>query len=369
MNISCKLDRKVPICELEKKWMELEVEAGCSFFLSWHWIRAWLVTYADKYIVVEAQLDGKIIGIGILTERTVTRNGLFRINQILLHRTGIEREDQIWIEFNDFLMVPEFSKEIRVSMLECVDKTLLNWDELVIGASENHVVDSCLVDRFIRTDFWNTNTYWVDLDYVRNHSENYLASLSSNTRSQIRRSIRLYEHEGDSLVVSKARDVEQALAFIVEAKPLHIQRWKGSERPSGFVNPEFESFHRTLISSCFDQDFIELYRISVGDKLIAVHYNFVYNGCVHFYLCAINYDNDNRLKPGLMSHALLIQQYIDRGLMTYDMMGGESRYKQSLSTSQSRLVASKVQRNRFQLRVENQLREFKNKKWHLFKKV
>ena len=75
-----------------------------------------------------------------------------------------------------------------------------------------------------------------------------------------------------------------------------------------FASGFFADFHRALVTKQSDTGEIQLLRISAGKKLIGSLYNFVKNGRIYAYQSGFNYDPDPRLKPGLVSHCLAIEQ-------------------------------------------------------------
>lgn len=356
MDITYQIRADVPILEIEEKWLVLQDCAQNNFFLNWVWIKSWLTSFVDEYLVIEASYDGVTIGLGIMTQRTYWRNGLMPINQILLHRTGVEKEDQIWVEFNDFLIHRDHENEVRTGIVTFIQDSLPDWDEVVVGASRNEVIEGCLVPELTRRDYWDTRTYWIDLERIRTEQGKYVDSLSKNTRYQINRTERLYCQNGDKVVLKRAECLQEAFSYLDVAKPMHIKRWENHARSSGFLNRDFLAFHRNLLREAFDKGMIDIFRISVGDRVIAIHYNFVLEGRVHFYLSAINFESDNKYKPGLMTHALLIQYYLDNGYKIYDMMGGILRYKESLATNEDSLFISHLQKNSWKYKTESVLR-------------
>jgi CelD/BcsL family acetyltransferase involved in cellulose biosynthesis len=59
---------------------------------------------------------------------------------------------------------------------------------------------------------------------------------------------------------------------------------------------------------------------------------------VFFYQSGFMYSNDNRLKPGLVTHTEAIKYYLGRGLDEYDFLAGDSQYKQSLSNAERHML-------------------------------
>ncbi|MBV9247651.1 MAG: GNAT family N-acetyltransferase, partial [Acetobacteraceae bacterium] len=53
-------------------------------------------------------------------------------------------------------------------------------------------------------------------------------------------------------------------------------------------------------------------------------------GHVLAFVTGFQAEEDSRIKPGLVSHALCIQRHADAGAGLYDFMAGEYRYKANL---------------------------------------
>jgi aspartate aminotransferase-like enzyme len=67
-------------------------------------------------------------------------------------------------------------------------------------------------------------TAFVDLQAIRAFGGDYLATISSNSRYQIRRALKIYESRGP-LTVQPARSTEEALAFFEQLGELHERAW------------------------------------------------------------------------------------------------------------------------------------------------
>jgi CelD/BcsL family acetyltransferase involved in cellulose biosynthesis len=85
------------------------------------------------------------------------------------------------------------------------------------------------------------------------------------------------------------------------------------------------------------------------------------DGVVYFYLHGLRYENDRKLKPGLVAHTLATQYFIDQGMTMYDYMGGYSQYKEQLADLSEHLVSVLIQRPRSRFKLENMARDFKNR--------
>ncbi len=100
--------------------------------------------------------------------------------------------------------------------------------------------------------------------------------------------------------------------------------------PAASLFPFFELFQRRLIEVALPHGTVEIMKVAAGSDVIGYVYNLVYRGHVYAYQTGINYEDDARLKPGLVSHCLCIERHYNDGNSIYDFMAGEARYKASL---------------------------------------
>ncbi len=100
-------------------------------------------------------------------------------------------------------------------------------------------------------------------------------------------------------------------------------------------------------------------KVTSGESTIAILYFYLVGKDVYFYLQGINYESDQKLKPGLVAHALATQHYLDRGMHKYDYMGGYSQYKCQLSNPAEDLVTLCIQKPSGIFWLENICRKIK----------
>lgn len=328
--------------QLKTPWLTLQNSADQSFFTSWHWISTWL-----KYINFNADLirilDGdELVGLGLLCYKQNKKYGVTS-DQVWLNRTGDGKKDQIWLEYNDVLCMKHRAWAIRAALVDFFETSLPNYDELMIGVSNSEFTEIPRSSNLMQHTCWKTIGYATTLCPEFEDFDCYLKTLSSNTRSQIRRTLKLYNERG-SVTLSNAISTEQALKMLDEASVLHKVRW--GEINSGFENPEFFKFHTQLVKDNFDLGAIDILKLTIGEKVIGYLYNLIYQDHVYFYLSGINYEQDNRIKPGLLIHSLATVYYARKGFSVYDYMGGEGRYKKSLSSRSTKMIISSIRRKK-----------------------
>ena len=208
---------------------------------------------------------------------------------------------------------------------------------IVIGAVIDGTFDKIENCGRFRSLEWQAPSYCTHLTKNFSNIDCFLESLSSNSRAQIRKSMRLYEKIG-KLTIDLAKNSDELSQWFEHLNQLHMKRWGNSDEGSGFSNPWFVSFHSALLNDGLKGGEAELLRIKAGDSVLGYLYNFVFKGHIYFYLSGFNFNDDPKLKPGLVSHCLAISYYSQLGNNCYDFMGGDARYKRSLSNQNGEMT-------------------------------
>ena len=241
---------------------------------------------------------------------------------------------------------------------------LMGFNEslLMRRRDELHIVAACaddqarLVPPGMLLQIPSRKPSWrVDLAAVRAAGGDYLATLSANTRQQIRRALRLYEQAGP-LTATRATDATTGLAFLDALAVLHQRQWQTRGEPGGFAFPFFERFQRRLVETGVPGGTVELLRVSRGDEPIGYLLNLVYRGHVLGFVSGFRFEDDPRLKPGLVCHALAIARHAAEGAAVYDFLAGAARYKANLGQPGPEFVYLLIQRPTVMTRAERQLR-------------
>ena len=182
-----------------------------------------------------------------------------------------------------------------------------------------------------------------------------LSTFSKNTRRQITTSQRLLQQQGLlELDVIPKGNKNNALAAIAK---IHIEQWGQSQWGSGFENNQFTNFHYGMV----EQEAVSILKLTLDNKALAYGYYFCFNKRVYFYLSAIHKASDNRIKVGLLFHALAMEYFSNKGYEIYDFLAGEARYKKSLSDQEYLLQSNCFTKNTLLSRTEQWLRELKHK--------
>ena len=316
--------------DLEITWRDLESRAKPSVFLSWSWIKHMLNLEQCGLKVLCVETEEKVIGLCLFCIRETRIFNLLTIKQSYINRYGTEDLDQIWIEYNDFLVDASQGLTIKKAMLEYFFVNNLA-DEVILGMSDTQSARdlSATLPEIKTRSIIQSFGYLTDLHNCES-LEHYLDTLSKNTRAQIKRSYKLLRQSGQ-LELHEATTISEKLDFFRCAGERHRQRWANTEFGTGFNNPKFVKFHEALIADPHQQHATRLFKLSLDTNELGYIYILTQENKWLFYLSALNFHHDNRIKLGLVFHCFIIEQAIKNKVLCYDFLAGNARYKQSLS--------------------------------------
>jgi CelD/BcsL family acetyltransferase involved in cellulose biosynthesis len=326
---------------LKPVWLDLEGRSEASFFLSWNWIGTWLETTGARPLVVTLREGGTVLGLALVQDSRPRRLGVIPTRVGALHETGVARQDSIYIEYNGALCTPGVPAQAFGRMLMALMEQSI--DELRLSAIAPALVAQAQATGWVVTTRSASRCYAVDLAALRAAGTAYVDSLGANTRQQIRRSERLYAARG-AVTLTAASSLAEARDFLAGLTALHQQTWQQRGQAGAFANPFFRHFHDRLLEILWPQDGVELLKIAAGGQVVGYLYNFRHRGSVLNYQSGFAPETDNKLKPGLLSHALCVERHLSGTAARYDLMAGEARYKQSLAAPHTELAWLTLQR-------------------------
>jgi CelD/BcsL family acetyltransferase involved in cellulose biosynthesis len=353
---------------LEPVWRAMSDRADHSYFTSWPWISTWLGLIGPRRRpeLVEILRNGERVGLAIVCFRRHIQGRVVPVNGWFLHETGHSDIDDLTVEHNGVLADRAYADEVHERFLDYCLAELPSADTLFVsGVTEGtplaRAVEKC------RKAGWNAPRvekerpyFTVDLDRLRSEGKEYLTYLGSSTRSQIKRAIKAYEAECGPLVVRPARTPEEARAFFAELLELHNIAWQARGKEGAFAFQEILDFHLRMVPRAIVGGDVQLLRISAGDHILGVLYNFVWRGRVSSYQSGFAFSERNKLKPGLVCHTLAVKHCMEAGLSTYDFLAGNHRYKAQLSTDQGVMRWVRFERLTTKMGVLRQAREARN---------
>lgn len=329
--------------ELQDSWKLLEQQSNTSFFLSWDWISTWLNLHPSpkSLFLLTISHKNQLVCIGIFTEKQLTRCKLFNYKCLILHECG-DTLDNITTEFNSLLIHNKHQENITEALKDTFSSMLNHWDVISLPGLKNKTISTSIPAHSIIHSHKKPH-YWVNLDDIRLSSKDYLSHLSKNTRSQIKQTNREYKRFGP-IEVTLAKNIQEAKEYFDKLIKLHETHWKSKHINSSFLEPPVLEFHKQLINKCFIKGHIILAHVKAGTTDLGYLYNFSYNNQNYAYQSGIKPQKDNKLRPGLLMHRLLIEKLMNTNTQSYDFMAGEYRYKKSLSSHNANISWSFIMR-------------------------
>lgn len=366
-----------PLADLAVLWRDLEDRADGSFFNSWSWIGPWLGTYAAEAQacacmgLLSVRAGERVVALALLgkRQRPWHRGGA---NALFLHQTGRDDDTAAFIEYNGFLADRAVAGEATAALVNFIDNTPIfaegPWKlgSFTVAGADAAVTAALTASKLRHCVTRAAQCPWIDLCVQPEGLDGYLSRLSANTRGQIRRSMRLYEAKGP-LNLTSAPDHPTARAYMRDLRGLHEETW--TRRGSGlgaFSHPAFAYFTAALVEIGLGEGHVDVLRVSAGEDTVGLLLNFAHAGHVYAYQSGLDYGADNRLKPGLVTHALAVAHYRARGMKAYHFMAGDSRYKTSLGTEVEVLSWLTCHRDTMAERVFSVLRHIKQTAAGLF---
>ena len=348
-------------------WQALLATAAPSFFQSEAWQSTWLKERPGDGAAPLALLlrrGGRLVGAGIFAPSRQCRHRLIRTRGLHLGEWGRPDFDALTIEYNGLLSAPDDRAEVARALAGWFRSAQHKWDELYLpGLCEADAGAMTAAAEDAGLNIWTIDDKhydYVDLAAVREADDGFDATLSRNSRYQIRRSAKA-AGGGDALEFSLAASTEEGLDYFARLKALHQASWQQRGRPGAFANPVFESFHRRLIGDWFAAGVIQLCRLGGPAGEIGYLYNFCHEGYVYGYQSGFNYALGGKVKPGLTTHYYAIKHSLDAGMRVYDFMAGAGQHKASLGTHRGRMRWLVLQRPRPDLRLEQWARRLKGR--------
>jgi hypothetical protein len=318
-----------PKTELALLWQELESRADGSFFQTWLYLGCCYEERFPRPILLQLERHGQVVALALFNRKSYANF----FNLYYLHETGTAHWDSLFIEHNALLCARNapgaeaacFSALVKFAKVQPFFPSPYRFsgitDATLAAAQRTSIV---LLEV--------TRPAWaVDLSALRAKNEDFLTTLSTNTRYQLRRSLRRY-HETGPIMVTRAGDVAQARSYLLALIQLHEMTWNRRGQRGAFATVEFRKFHDELVCHGTADRRVDILRISSGDRTIGYLLNFLHQGRVYSYQSGINYNVIHpHEKPGLTCHAAAIMQYLREDYRIYDFLGGETRHKASLS--------------------------------------
>lgn len=338
--------------EAARRWQDLERQIGNTGLTnSWPWIKTWLNHYDDT---VESTFafgtqEGQPIGAALVTQSIHSIRGI-PIPVVHLGTAGEPEQASIYVEYNRLLVAPQHLDAFALGLILTLQQQF-RWSELrLAGFVPQHADALMRAGAAAGLSFkgeQRTFPAFALQQAAEGGDSDLLSTLGKNTRYHIRRSVRSFERTFGPQRIEWAETPGQAKAILHELIQLHQQRWQRVGSAGAFQSERVRHYHEGLIEelALWPQGSVIVMRVSYGETTIGCLFHFVdEGGHVLFYKSGFALFEDKKLTPGLVTHALCMVECQHRGLITYDFLEGEGRYKAELANTEESLTWATAQR-------------------------
>jgi hypothetical protein len=159
--------------------------------------------------------------------------------------------------------------------------------------------------------------------------EQYLQSLSTSIRGDIRRQIRRIEELGH-MDLHQITDIPAALEELPAFLKYHTVKWPGSYKAPGL--------HANLLKYGLGSGKVHFSVLKCGNNKISWHLGFIHNRTFYYYMPVINplYE---KYSPGKIHLFKLIEYSILNGYKVFDHLRGDESYKTGWTDSYTNLYS------------------------------
>jgi CelD/BcsL family acetyltransferase involved in cellulose biosynthesis len=338
---------------LEEAWESLfATSPTASPPLQFHWMREWWRIYGPIYgegglRILSFWRGTRLVGVLPLYEQAFGPKWL-ACKRLRFLSTGEQSFEETCPDYLDLLHAPGEAAECLEAIERLLrDRRQLGWDELdLCDISEHSPLIALARAPESRLHLAARGTCLVaDLS---EGFEAYLARLSAKTRERGRQDMRAVTRAGGQFVV--ASNADEARRIFDQLVALHQARWAVVGQSGCFAAPRFVELHRSLCELLVPSGKAILASICVGDAPLAAVYGFVTGDKFDHYQSGTTVDGPRAVhSPGTAVLLLLMQFLAERGLRTFDFLGGTHDYKKKLATDQRKLA--RLQGERLSLRL------------------
>jgi hypothetical protein len=333
---------------------ELEIDTVAA---SWDWTETWLQHYGDlvphRFAVCEA--SEAPCAIALVTEGVGRRRGPFRVRSVHLGTAGEPPGESVFVEYNRLLSSSRHRDAFATALMrELRDEA--GWHQLALdGFAPGDAAALLRAEPALRRQLEVCPV--MELEAAGRGENGVLGLLRSGARRKVRRSLaELGEVTGEW-----ATTPEEGVDILNELIELHQRRWEAAGEQGAFASPRFAGFHRDLVLRLLPRGAAILFRVRAADRTVGCLYHFAERGRALFYQSGLASYEDKRIAPGFVAFALCMQACLEHGLIEYDFLAGDSRYKRDLSNSSRELVWATAERPAWRWRMMDALAHLRDR--------
>jgi CelD/BcsL family acetyltransferase involved in cellulose biosynthesis len=312
--------------QLNHYWQESHHQLNWEpLFVLPPWLKVWQAVFAptDKTSILAVRRDDKIIGIAPL---------LIKDNVASI----IGSPDVC--DYVDFLVAPGTEKDFCQALLDDLKQKRIKSLEPGVNRPDSRVMT--ILAEMARQSGCQVTVQPDEVSLEKDLPatwEDYLQTLDSKQRHEVRRKLRRLEEAGEisyrliTDTTSLPQFMDIFLKMFVESR----------DDKAVFLTQPIETFFRSIVLSMAETSLLRAGILELDGKPVATLVAFDYNDTLYLYNSG--YDPQySYLSVGILSKALLIKDSIERGKKKFDFLKGGERYKYHLGGKEIRLQKYRI---------------------------
>lgn len=342
--------------EALKLWHQLQSEfSSRRLTCSALWTETWLNHFGSlvPHQFVVGHRNDVPCAIALLTEGVGQRAGPMTLRTCHLGTAGEPEPDSVCVEYNTLLSDPAERLVFATELWSWIQHNT-NCDELHLDGFETRDIEPFVVANG-GTLADRRPCYFYDLKTTRDNGDEPLMRLGTQTRGNIRRTLReLVDARGEW-----AETAGQAEEMFHQLVQLHQARWNSSGHPGAYSSRRFFDFHVDLLHRAIPRGKMGLFRVAAGGRLVGCVQTLIDDQRVLHYQCG-RVQATGRVSYGMALDYLCICEALRRGYDALDFLAGTGEHKRRLSTDRAELSWVTWRRPNLKNRAIEALRRMKH---------
>ena len=359
--LNATIDKVTSLSPIETKWRNLERQCDPTFFISWTWIGPWAKLVAnetDLYLFTLEENKNPVAMCFFTICESKRLKGIVSSKQIQINEYLANGCNMV-IQYNSVLAHQNDLQIAWKYLFDTLNQWNKTWDEIEISSLKKHDLEVVKkINSQFRFKIDKEHSIWiVPLDSECENIDILLSRLKAKSRRQLRQSIKAFENEYGEISYVIAQNLDQAILFFEKMEALHKIRWEQAGKPGSYANEKWVNFHKNVIKEGFPGGEILLIEIRAGNTVIGYLYGHPHKGTAYMQQTGFATMQENRLKPGYVSHFYTMLCNARNNIISYDFLPDDIHsYKKFFTNASGNVSWIRFQRPRIKFYIEDVIR-------------
>lgn len=295
-----------------------------NFFMRLSWQRTWWKHLGQGSLAVMTARDDSQMLQGIAPWFVTEEQG-----QHVLHVVGcVDVSDYI-----DLIMAPGCEEAVFRTLLDFLlsDKAP-QWDRIHIcnvpeSSSTLSLLPQLVTERGLLSETAHEDV--CPIITLTGSYEDYLNSLDKKQRHELRRKRRRAdEHPVEWAIVGRGHDIDGAIEAFLD-----LMAMSSPQKAEFLQQPGHRDFFKEMGRVLFDEGYLEINLLKVGDQPAAAMWNFVYRDRMMLYNSGLNPSDYSGVSAGIVLLTYSLEDATKRGYRLFDFLQGDEAYKYRMGAS------------------------------------